>query len=426
MGQEREKEIFGLLMRVKKVSVIVPVYNVEPYLRRCLDSLVNQTLKDIEIICINDCSSDNSLAILKEYAEKDERINIIDFEKNQGVSVARNAGIEIAKGEYIGLVDSDDYVDLDFYEKLHEKAKETDADMVKASLKKKKVDWIKEYSYLASIKKSKYNDILYHWCYIYKVNFLKKNQINYPKGIKFAEDTVFLVKSLFYSNKIEIVDNVFYHYLLREYGAATSNIGEVICNAYGMPLVFDFMNRTAKDKNEYDFFFRSIFVDHLLMFFARVTSEYRKNHACIITDIYRNRLYQVTLKNIPEFLNESDFENADTLLKKLNDNIDFLQYPKIQADNLQNRKLYIWGAGANGVDALAQCDNNSWKIEAFLDSNPQIREFQGYKILSPNSLLNSANRDFFIIISSRLYANEIAKICEQAGLKEGMDFWKPC
>jgi len=123
-------------MTIPNVSIIVPIYNVEPYLHRCLDSLVNQTLKDIEIICINDCSPDNSLDILKEYAEKDERINIINFEKNQGVSVARNTGIEIAKGEYIGFVDSDDYVDLDFYEKLYKKARETDADMVKASLKK--------------------------------------------------------------------------------------------------------------------------------------------------------------------------------------------------------------------------------------------------------------------------------------------------
>ena len=412
-------------MKNPKVSVIIPVYNVEPYLCRCLDSLVNQTLQDIEIICINDCSSDNSLAILKEYAEKDERINIIDFEKNQGVSIARNAGIEIAKGEYIGLVDSDDYVDLDFYEKLHKKAKDTDADMVKASLKKKKVDWIKEYPYFASIKNGKYYDVLYHCCYIYRVNFLKRHQINYPEGIKFSEDTFFLVKSLFYSNKIEIANNVFYHYLLREYGAATSHIGEAIRNAYGMPLIFDFMNKTVRDKNEYEDFFCNIFIGHLLMFFVRVTYEYRKYLACTITDIYKNRLYTVTLKNIPEFLNESDFENADTLLKKLNDNIDFLQYPKIQTDNLQNRKLYIWGAGANGVDALAQCDNNNWKIEAFLDSNPQVEEFLGYKILPPNSLLNSANRDFFIIISSRFYANEIARICEQAGLKEGIDFWKP-
>ena len=92
-----------------KVSIIVPVYNVEKYLSKCLESLINQTLKDIEIICVNDGSTDNSLSILKEYANKDSRIKIID-KQNEGVSVARNTGIEVATGEYLIFVDSDDYL----------------------------------------------------------------------------------------------------------------------------------------------------------------------------------------------------------------------------------------------------------------------------------------------------------------------------
>ena len=90
-----------------KVSVIVPVYNVEKYLKKCLDSLVNQTLKDIEIICVNDGSTDNSLQILQEYANTHPNIVIVDQE-NQGVSLARNNGIKKAKGGYIGFVDPDD------------------------------------------------------------------------------------------------------------------------------------------------------------------------------------------------------------------------------------------------------------------------------------------------------------------------------
>ena len=104
-----------------KISVIIPVYNVEKYLPKCLDSLINQTLSDIEIICINDCSTDNSLEILEEYASKDERIKIIDLKENQGAAAARNKGLEIAKGEYLGFVDPDDYVDLNFYEELYKK-----------------------------------------------------------------------------------------------------------------------------------------------------------------------------------------------------------------------------------------------------------------------------------------------------------------
>ena len=102
-----------------KVSVIIPVFNTEKYLTKCLDSVCNQTLSDIEIICVDDCSTDNSLNILKEYASKDNRIKLIEFKENKGAAVARNTGIIEAKGEYVGFIDSDDYVDLDFYEKLY-------------------------------------------------------------------------------------------------------------------------------------------------------------------------------------------------------------------------------------------------------------------------------------------------------------------
>ena len=104
-----------------KVSVIIPVYNVEPYLRECLDSVVNQTLRDIEIICVNDGSTDNSGAILAEYAARDERIIVITQE-NRGLSAARNVGIDAAKGKYIYFIDSDDYIDLDALEVLYNRA----------------------------------------------------------------------------------------------------------------------------------------------------------------------------------------------------------------------------------------------------------------------------------------------------------------
>ena len=115
---------------MNKVSIIVPVYNIEKYLAKCLDSLINQTLEDIEIICVNDGSTDNSAEILNEYAQKDCRIKIIN-QDNAGLSAARNTGINAANGEYIGYVDSDDWIDLNFYEKLYNAAKDTDADIVK-------------------------------------------------------------------------------------------------------------------------------------------------------------------------------------------------------------------------------------------------------------------------------------------------------
>src|SRR5699024_6031528 len=113
----------------KKLSIIVPCYKVEKYLPRCLDSLVNQTLKDIEIICINDGSPDNCLNILKDYKKKfPDKIVIID-KKNEGVWKGRMDGVKKANGEFIGFVDSDDYVALDYAEKLYKNAKKKKADI---------------------------------------------------------------------------------------------------------------------------------------------------------------------------------------------------------------------------------------------------------------------------------------------------------
>lgn len=112
-----------------KVSIIIPVYNVEQYLERCVNSLINQTLKDIEIILVDDSSTDSSLEICNAFAKKDARIKVI-HKVNEGAGKARNAALEIATGEYIGFVDSDDYVEIDMFKTLYEKAEKYSADLV--------------------------------------------------------------------------------------------------------------------------------------------------------------------------------------------------------------------------------------------------------------------------------------------------------
>lgn len=128
MTPDMEKRI-----KMCKVSVIVPVYNVEEYLPKCIETLTGQTLKDIEIILVDDGSKDNSGKICDQYAEKDTRIRVI-HKQNAGVSAARNDGIAIAKGEYVIFVDSDDYVPLDSYEKMYENAKANHSDVVLADM----------------------------------------------------------------------------------------------------------------------------------------------------------------------------------------------------------------------------------------------------------------------------------------------------
>ena len=111
------------------VSIIVPVYNTGEYLYKCLDSIIDQNLQEIELILINDGSTDNSAEICDRYSEKDKRVRVI-HKKNEGVSIARNVGIRAAKGEYIGFIDSDDWIEKEMYQDMYYHAKNKEADIV--------------------------------------------------------------------------------------------------------------------------------------------------------------------------------------------------------------------------------------------------------------------------------------------------------
>ncbi len=201
-----------------KVSIIVPVYNVEKYLSKCLDSIVNQTLKDIEIICINDGSVDNSQSVLEAYAKKDTRIKVIN-QKNLGLSCARNKGIDIAQGEYIGFVDSDDWIDLEFYEELYNNAINTQSDIAASSILRKRLITQKsrvlyKKSTIASDLQEKMDickipKCCYVWNKIYKKELIRDNLF---AENKFFEDVLWLPEIIKKSNKIVTVPKIKYYY----------------------------------------------------------------------------------------------------------------------------------------------------------------------------------------------------------------------
>lgn len=198
----------------------------EKYLPKCLESLIKQTLKDIEIICVNDGSMDNSLAILKEFASKDSRIRIID-NQHQGVAKTRNTGIEQSTGEYIGFVDSDDYIDIDFFEKLYNSATKSNSDIAIASILKHKnffniynAKYTKEEIAITiqdkiKLCEDKKHFFFYAWNKIYHSGFIKENNIKFSEG-QIYEDVMFAIKALYYSNKIISVYGTKYHYIEHE------------------------------------------------------------------------------------------------------------------------------------------------------------------------------------------------------------------
>lgn len=203
-----------------KLSVIVPFYNTEEYIEKCLNSLVNQTLEDIEIILINDGSTDNSINIAKSFQQKDNRIKIIEQEnKKQGA--ARNLGMKAAEGEYIGFVDSDDWIDLDYFEKLYNAAKKYNSDIALATNvrigngRTKKRLKIKEETFKTSLEdKFTLCNHFKNECptnKIYKTEMLRQNDINWPEQV-YCEDKLFTAKAVYYANGIVSVPNVHYYY----------------------------------------------------------------------------------------------------------------------------------------------------------------------------------------------------------------------
>ena len=201
-----------------KVSVIVPVYNVEKYLEKCLDSLVNQTLKEIEIIVVNDGSPDNSQKIIDKYAKKHQNIKAY-IKENGGLSDARNYGIKKATGQYIGFVDSDDYVSLDMFEKMYQKAINDNLDIVACNSVE-----VYENKDVTILKKANFNfseDIIKNylisqpmaWNKIYNRVLFKKNK--FKKNI-YYEDLELTPKLVKDTKKIGFLDEGLYYYLQRE------------------------------------------------------------------------------------------------------------------------------------------------------------------------------------------------------------------
>ena len=202
-----------------KVSVIVPVFNASKHLSKTLDSIANQTLKELEIICIDDGSTDNSPEILKNYADKDKRLIVIS-QKNQGVSAARNAGLSIAKGKYIQFVDSDDILKGEAIQKLYEKAQETNADITLFCHNRIAGNVIK-YNNLKELRKYNTNrsnlmNLLpfsyYVWDKLIKFSFLKENNIEFLKDAVSSEDGQFMLNCFSKNPDISTLEEILYIY----------------------------------------------------------------------------------------------------------------------------------------------------------------------------------------------------------------------
>ena len=208
-----------------KLSIIVPVYNAEEFIKKCVDSILDQTFKDFELILVDDGSKDSSSNICDEYAQKDSRVKVIHKE-NAGVSSARNSGIELAQGEYLGFVDSDDWIDNNMFESLINEAEKNNTDIVMCDAStvysngREEKDTITKLAKSSVINKVGFTSELLMemagaaWRCIYKSSLIKENKIVFPQGIKLSEDRIFNIYAMGLSNNISYIKKSYYNRLV--------------------------------------------------------------------------------------------------------------------------------------------------------------------------------------------------------------------
>ncbi len=197
-----------------KVSIIIPIYNIEQYLIRCMESVCNQTLSDIEIIAVNDASPDNSLAILKKFQAQDPRIIIINHKTNKKTAACRNDGLHAATGEYVCFLDGDDYLAPDFCEKLYKLAKKEHADITKGV-----ANIVDNKGNSLSIatgndepdKYGKFATFSYLWTGLYNKKMLEQHNVRF-----YIDFFCFQIQAVYFANKIVQDDSAFYNYVRHE------------------------------------------------------------------------------------------------------------------------------------------------------------------------------------------------------------------
>lgn len=425
-----------------KVSVIVPVYNVEKYLDKCLGSLVHQTLEDIEIIIVNDASPDKSNIIMEQYKKKyPNKIKCIYLKENLSQGGARNKGIEVSTGEYITFVDSDDYVDITLCEQLYEKAKETGSDVVFCDIyrifeetNEKRHSSLVYMQQMGKVTRKKREQLFlsesYPWAKIIHRNIIINNELWFPEHIKY-EDRATVALYYKYIYNCAYIREPLYFYLLHSNSTTTKKGNQNIEYMNSCRLLY----KRIKDReiyNKYADAFDMIAINGLLHGMGMSKAWERPN---------LKQIYNITqeLKNQFPYMKENKFYNLDydidtwkgkyileqsdcsykEFLNKYNsgklsfDNIGYETYYikhqekiKFLFSHLKTKKIALWGAGKKGTDFLKVCDKNKKFIYIVIDKDENKWEQEletGHKIGKFNNYISEL--DGILVVNNAYFGN---------------------
>lgn len=297
------------------ISIIVPIYNAEKYLNKCIDSLVNQTKKEIEIILINDGSTDNSERIIKEY--KDKRIKYFK-NKNQGIGKTRNFGIEKAEGKYIMFLDSDDYLDKAACEKMYNKAENDNLDIVMCDFYKEydngNIEEIRTITFKNSSLKDNpdiITEYLSPWAKIYSSEMIKKNNIKFVENLKY-EDAPFVIETLCCAKKIGKVDECLNYYLIH----SNSETTVIDKKCFDILKIIDIIRKYTNNKE-----YLKEKIDKLTVrIITNYTIQQRMQKDKKVAMEFIDKAFDYLKKEVPDFKNNKYYENRGILRRTIEKN----------------------------------------------------------------------------------------------------------
>lgn len=313
------------------ISVIIPVYNVEEYLQECIFSVLNQTYENFEIICIDDCSTDSSFQILKELEKTDDRIKVFKNEVNSSLGFTRNKGLKIAKGKYVLFLDSDDWLDFNTLEILHDVAEKNILDVLifKAiNFDDEQILFYRDEYYNMDIMNPYLNKIFNHndlnaneifgiavsaWIKLYNKSFLLNNNLEFPVGL-IHEDNPFFFEMLYKAQRVSIIDNYMYNRRRRENSLTTLHGKEVLDVIKIIKICLTF----ALNNNE---IYKEYKIDILNKIFYRLKNKYD-----FIEETYKNEFIIKTKEFLLNMFSEFEYLEKDLKECLYNANLNFFKF----------------------------------------------------------------------------------------------------
>ena len=410
-----------------KISILIPIYNVEKYLHQCLNSVVNQTLKDIEIICINDGSTDHSLDIIKEFASKDSRIKVID-KKNTGYGHSMNQGLKLAQGEYIGIVESDDFAELNMFETLYNTANNTEAEVVKSNY------WSQaggKFVYSEYLKKQPYEKIFSPrqdnpqifncfpniWSGIYNREFLLKNNIDFNEtpGASY-QDVAFIFKVWACAEKVFLIKEAFLHYRRDNPNSSVKSPNKAYC-------IFDEFNEIKRFLSNHKDFSDPCNYMFSVYKYNEFESNFRRIDDKFKFEFYKRIVEEFENDNANGYLNKNYWweDKWNELQSLLSDKKEFFykQYAKLQKNRAYLvgfveklnlfKNIYIYGAGKIALSVLFKLYQRGINIKGLIvsDINDNPDNLLGVPVSSIKDTTLDKEKDLILIAITEEYQYDL-------------------